>query len=602
MRISHLRLANFRGWAELDLTPGTHVLLAGVPRAGRSDILIALTRLLDPAYNRVQPSEADVRRQPPPSSGGTMASLSCASAPMYGEVEVTLVGLDPELEQLCEGALELLDSTDQIDESGDAAPDAALGVRLAYRVTYDSAADLLEHVVFYPARSNPAAGQFARVPAAVRRALPVVGLNAKRPLQLRAEGQLRQLVVARDPDAAADAFRALEDAVAVAADALSTAPVIAETVDEVLGIGGVAEHVADGPLTSDDVRFRAEDGSLSALLRAVQPSLKLDNAGLISLSEHGSTTSAVMAAAEALLLASSTSGAIVLGDDFGDVLDGATAEHLAMKIRSQAAQAWVTTRRPEVARAFAPAELVRLSRGPSGRTYHQIPEPSDKKEVAVRRLLHAQLLPALTATTVVIVEGPHDLTTYMAADRHTSALGVPLSAAGIRLISADNGSGGGTSQIPRVAKLAKSMGFRVVALIDHDPTKTSAGALAEIVTACDATVRLPTGTAVERALTTGFDLATLRLAAQALAAYGSDPADGVHDAEVATKIVQFLHNRAFHEQFLDALVEASGSVPPVIAAALKMVSVAADLGYSGVKLIDLAPPPAPAVASPTSVS
>jgi hypothetical protein len=42
--------------------------------------------------------------------------------------------------------------------------------------------------VFFPVRSNPTTGQYARVPTAVRRALPVIVLNAQRPLQLRAEG------------------------------------------------------------------------------------------------------------------------------------------------------------------------------------------------------------------------------------------------------------------------------------------------------------------------------------------------------------------------------------------------------------------------------
>ena len=39
MRISRLRLQDFRGWSHLDLCPRTHVLLAGVPRAGRSDVI-----------------------------------------------------------------------------------------------------------------------------------------------------------------------------------------------------------------------------------------------------------------------------------------------------------------------------------------------------------------------------------------------------------------------------------------------------------------------------------------------------------------------------------------------------------------------------------
>src|SRR5215207_4599692 len=48
-------------------------------------------------------------------------------------------------------------------------------------------------------------------------------------------------------------------------------------------------------------------------------------------------------AAEALLLTASVEGAIGLGDDFGDGLDAATAEHIAAELRAQAAQVWLTT-------------------------------------------------------------------------------------------------------------------------------------------------------------------------------------------------------------------------------------------------------------------
>jgi len=119
MRVSRLRLHRFRGWAELDLRPAGHVLLAGVPRSGRSDIVAALSRLLDPASVRVQPSPTDLHQAPVDGEGD--------SDPRYGEVEVTLVGLDEELEQLCDGYLEPIDDDGQIDLTGDAAPDAALG-------------------------------------------------------------------------------------------------------------------------------------------------------------------------------------------------------------------------------------------------------------------------------------------------------------------------------------------------------------------------------------------------------------------------------------------------------------------------------------------
>lgn len=615
MRISRLRLHDWRGWADLDLRPRAHVLLAGVPRAGRSDIILALARLLDPAFIRVQPSLADIRQHrspfatsglpgpaagstPVPSTEGQPATPGAAVTPAaghtaaaYGEVEATLVDLEPELEQLCDGFLEPLDEDGQVDETGNAAPDAPLGLRLSYRVSYDPPTDSLEHVVFFPVRSNPTTAQYARVPTAVRRALPVVVLNAQRPFQLRAEGVLRRLATDRDADAAAAAFRALGEAVAAATDGLSADATIATTVDAVLAAGGLTQHLADTPVTAADVRFRPEDGSLSALLRAVQPALELDDAGLLALANHGSTAGALLAAAEALLLAASETGAVVLGDDFGDGLDAATAEHLAAVLRSRAGQLWLSTRRPEAARAFAPGELVRLSRNGGVRRHHSLHEPTDRKEVAVRRLLHAQLLPALTAPVVAITEGPHDLTTYSSADRHRAAATLPLSAAGVRLISADNGSGGGTGQIPRVAELAHALGFRVIALVDRDPVKTSAAVLAEIEARCDAVVRLPESTAIELTLMTGVDVPTLRAAASVLPAYGvADPASGAADADVRKAIAQLLHKKGLHEQFLDVLVDEFGAVPPVLDSALTAVATAADPHYAGPSRIDLSLP------------
>jgi hypothetical protein len=511
---------------------------------------------------------------------------------------VTLVELDAELEQLCDGSLEPLNGESQADETDSAAPDAPLGVRLAYRVSYDPATDSLDHVTYFPVRSNPATGQYTRVPTAVRRALPVVVLNAQRPLQLRAEGLLRRLVTDRDADAALDAFRTLEQAVAAATDNLSADATIAATVDAVLQAGGLARRLANKPPTAAEVRFRPEDGSLSALLRAVQPALELDEAGLLALPNHGSTASAVLAAAEALMLAASVEGTVVLGDDLGDGLDAPTAEHLAAVLRAQAAQVWLTTRRPEVARAFGPGELVRLGRDGGARAYHLLPEPTDRKEVAVRRMLHAQLLPALTAPVVAIVEGPHDFTTYSSTDRHRATTALPLAAAGVRLISADSGSGGGTTQVPRVAKLARAMGFRVIVLIDSDPDKTSSHLLTEIEAECDVVVRLPTSIAIERALVTGVDVAVLRAAAAVLPAYGvSDPTNGVDDADVPNAIMKLLHKKGLHEQFLDALVDELGTVPPVLDTALTTVADAADVNYAGPTRIDLTTPALPAAAS-----
>jgi len=431
-------------------------------------------------------------------------------------------------------------------------------VRLAYRVTHDPVADTLDTHVYFPVASDPATGTFKRVPTAVRRALPVVLLGQNRPLQLRPEGLLRRLVTDRDAEGATAAFFQLERAVAAATDALTRDSAIAGILEAVLQVGGMARHLTESQPTSAQVRFQPEDGSLSALLRAVQPALELDGAGPIALTSHGSTASAVIASAEALLVAASIEGAVIVADDVGEGLDAATAEHLAAVLRTQADQVWLTTRRPEVARAFAPDELVRLTRTEGFRAIHQLAPPKDKKEVAVRRLLHAHLLPALTARTIAITEGPHDVTTYTSADRHHAPTALPLAAAGVRLVSADNGSGGGIDQIPRVAELAHALGFRVIALVDGDPAKSSGPALRKVDDTCDAVVRLPDSVAIERALTDGVAPEVLRAAASLLEVYGvDDPTTGVADEHLQAAVTRLLHKGGLHEQFLDALGPAS---------------------------------------------
>jgi MoxR-like ATPase len=46
VRVSFLKIERFRGWHHLELSPGAHVLLSGVPRGGRSDVIEALGRVL----------------------------------------------------------------------------------------------------------------------------------------------------------------------------------------------------------------------------------------------------------------------------------------------------------------------------------------------------------------------------------------------------------------------------------------------------------------------------------------------------------------------------------------------------------------------------
>jgi len=596
VRVTRLLITGFQGWKSLDLRPDDHVLLAGVPRAGRTDIITALIRVLDP-YAARNPLLSDLHQEcPTPGVGENRASntppvgttrVECA------EVEVTLTDFDPELQQLFDGYLEPLDPSGQASEDLDADPTASQCVRLTYRLTYDAAADTLEPIVYFPARSNPAVGQYIRVPAATRRVLPVIILKVGLPMQLRADGNLRRVVDARDPDAALAAFQALRDAVAEAVSTLSTDPAVTGAVDAVLSVGDTGTRLGDAPVTAAEMGFLTEDGSVGALLRTLRAAARLDAAGFLELASHGSTTTAVLSVAEAMLLAS-VPGAIVLADDFGDQLDAAAAEHLAALLRAQSGQLWLSTRRPDAARAFEPGELVRLVRRDGVRAHYQLAKITDRKALRAMRQLHTQLLAAVTAPTVAITEGPHDVAVYSMVDRRYPPDLLPLSAHGVRLVAAGTGQDGGIDQIPRIANLARRLGFRVLAVIDRDKNSAqTAGQLAKIQAACDIVVRLPGG-AIERAMLAGIGLDKIVAASATLTAYDiPDPVAGRANESAVTDLCKVIHKQGLHEQLLDALYTETSAHPPMIDFALRCIAVAASSTYSGPALIDLPDIPRP---------
>ncbi|MGA6227078.1 hypothetical protein ACPESV_42890 [Streptomyces umbrinus] len=606
--------------------------MAGVPRSGRTDLITALARVLDPDAARGA-ALSDLHQRPvlldgaddaaPAEAGGdavegeaaAVAEVPAAAAGTEGaagqdasgdnvdtreppsavlqrveaaQVEVTLTDLDPDVQQLLDGALEPLEDSGCASEDPDASADAPLCARLAYRLSYDEEAETLESVVYFPARSNPALGQYSRVPAATRRMLPVITLDAGQPLQLRAGAGLRRILDERDAKAGAAAFDALAQAVAEAVAALSASPAVAEAVNAVLAIGGTGERIGDTPVTAEQVGFRTEDGSVAALLRTLRAALHLDTGGMLGLAQHGSTVSAVLSMAEAMLLAT-VPGAVVLADDFGDQLDAPATEHLAALLRARSGQVWLSTRRPEAARAFEPTEVIRLVRHGGVRSHHQLTRIMDRKALVAMRQWHTQLLAALTAPTVAIAEGPHDVAVLSMVDRRRPPSSLPLSAHGIRLVASGTGGEGGISQIPRVASLARQLGFRVLAVIDRDKASAqTTDELTKIQAACDAVVRLPPG-AIERAIADGLPLEALADASATLTEYGiPDPMGGQLTEAAVTNLCKVIHKQGLHEQFLEALyTEPNALHPPVISTTLALLELTADPSYNGPQLIDV---------------
>jgi len=193
MRIARVEVTRFKGFESFVLVPREHVVVVGEPRAGRSDLVAALRRVLDPRSVAARPSEWDVFRPlpEPPSPGGDEDDE--IAAPLTS-IEVTLLELSDETEQALQDRLELLSPTtgELADEGG--TNDAELGVRLRYCLQYDPDEEQLRHWVDYPKSS-------ARVPRSERKLLRAFFLDRNSPLQLRAGGILRHLANEPDPDA-----------------------------------------------------------------------------------------------------------------------------------------------------------------------------------------------------------------------------------------------------------------------------------------------------------------------------------------------------------------------------------------------------------------
>ncbi len=591
MRVARLEIERFRGFEAFELLPRDNVLAVGEPRAGRSDLIAALRRVLDPRTIQARPNEWDVYRPLPEIDDDDADDNEIDEDDEDDEdehstaltsIKVSLLDLSEAQQQNLDERLELLDPTTGLAVDSED-PEAELGIRLAYCLRYDRDEEQLEHWLEYPK-----SGQ--RVPRAEREALKAVVLERNPPLQLRAEGQLRRLATEQDAAALTHTLQQFADDIATATSDLAASAEIQAALGEVLGEGPQQLLDLDRSDPTAAVGFTAEDGSLAALLRAVQPTLNLDDAtGGLPLSAHGSTTLAIFAAAEAAALAESDD-AIILADDFGDQLDAAAVEYLAFRLRNRSGQVWLTTRRAEAVGAFEAAELLRLTRHTGTRLSFQLTEGADRKERLRRRHLSTLLAPAMSAPIVALVEGPHDHETYLAIDRRRATRfgKPPLSGRGIRLIrSSASGGEGGKSELPKLAKLAVALGFEVNVILDHDKPGTDDDLIAELRALCELVVRLPERVAIERAIVNGLSPDVLR---QVLEVLNDEHELGLTvediDDDLPAACVKALKQKGgLHRLFVDLLPRRV--MPPLAENVLEQLGQAAPFGEPLITLTDV---------------
>lgn len=557
MKIVRVRIQHFRGFEAAEFRFDGSVVIAGEPRAGRTDIVEALKRALDPRSTTGRVNPLDIFRPVP------------GDDPPLTEVEVTLMELGAGLEALLSELLEAIDPATGEPASPTRASAAELGIRICYRARYDFASDTGEHWVDSPAMSDPSSGVIRRIRRADREALPILFVDAAPALQVRAEGALRRLLVERDEPGLEAALDRLNTGVTSATENFSAEPLVSEVVNEVLASG---PDLLLGLTDAADVGFAPDDGSLASLLRALQPTATLDGAGPLPLRSHGSTTQGILTIAESIAAARRADAAlVVVADDFGDGLDASSAEHTALTLRQSANQVILTTRRPDVIRAFEVDQLTRLTISHGKRQRHRLAPTADKGERLTRQLLMDGLVSAVTSRTVLLVEGPQDVDGYGTLATRLARRDGPrysFAAHGMRLVSPP-GPEGGITRLPAMAKLAKELGFHVRAIADHDTPGPLDPNVVALIAEAEAVVLLPVRHAVEAALVRGVPSAQVRETVDLLQASGElAPVPACPDDELADYLLdkKVIKKGRLHKAWARAVPYR----PPIAVAAIEL--------------------------------
>lgn len=585
MKIRQVQLRRFRGFNDFLIRSNGHVVLVGEPRAGRSNLIEGLRRTLtvDGTWNT------------------TPAEFDFFDIGQRAEVEVILGDLSRVLaEQVFYDYIEWwnTDTDEIIDELDDPnlLANAERVVRLCYRAVWEPAAGQGRHWVDFPKGCDPDANQCDRVSADVLKRLPITfGRPSGKPLGLGARSQFRTVVDAADGNDFGTALEEFTDQLTQLTDDLSASKQITAA------LTSTAAHIAsllrtDPATLTAAIRFAPQGASLSGILRSLEPALHLGEPGPMPITRHGSTIEALLAVGEALAAAGidtmatnyeASSETVVVFDDFGDHLNEPAGQHLAATIRRAASQAWLSTRRAAVVTAFDPAEIVRLSRPGGVHAVSYGPKPTTRPERLAVRHLHTQLAPAMAATAVAVVEGPHDRATLTTVQtRRLAEHATPLLAAyDIQLVDAAAAdASGGTSSVERLAKLARTLGLRTVAVIDYDPARQAATELAAVRASAHVTIRLPEGYAIERLLMDGLDEDIIRAACiDVSAALGIQaPKDSRTLQDVTTltgstlekAVIKWLKDAGgMHGPFITALPD--GLCPPAVTGLLYAIVAAA---------------------------
>lgn len=551
--IRHVHISHFRGFSDFELTFAGHAIVVGEPGAGRTDLVEALTRTLDPDYLR--------------NRRGDELDFYGLDTSTRAEVEVTLGSLgDTSISPLLP-RVELWDRqvhslVPELVEASDFDEDRHEEVlRLTYRAEAQTDGTFDEYV-YWPKSARPTQERATIASVAERAEIPFYSARAiaGRPIDLAVRSQFRKLANSKNGEDVERAVDRLLAALEQAAAEFSGQERVAAGLGDLLEPLRASRRMPMTRSASDLVRFLPAGGARSGIVRSLDAAIELDDGIELPVDRHGTNLMASLRAGLLLALASADGDAIVVADDFGSDLDPLMARYLAERLRSRAAQLIMTSRQPQLASAFRTEEIIRLS-SPAARVAASGKAINDLEGREMARFLTTQLIPAMSASAVVVTDGPHDRMALDALARRLAAVGrlASFPAAGIALADAE-----GTGSLRPLVASAKALGLYAVVLLDNDQARGTPlpEAVQNAADAADLAILLPPRMALERLLFAGVSDAEIIRVVDAIgggyAAVTVPPALAtLTGSDLRRTVAKFLKQTpSLHEAFVNELADA----------------------------------------------
>ena len=155
MEVKEIHIGHFRGFPQLHIRPQGHVVVMGEPGAGRSDLIEALARVLDPEIRRTNiTNELDFLNRDtskPIEIGLTLGSLGAG-------IEQDFLDYLELWDKIADVLLPEIDNLEDIDQER-----YEWVLRLGYRAEWIHDEERCEEWVFYPKDSDPTSDYFHHI-------------------------------------------------------------------------------------------------------------------------------------------------------------------------------------------------------------------------------------------------------------------------------------------------------------------------------------------------------------------------------------------------------------------------------------------------------